>query len=263
MKRGHGALMAALLLFVIGFALAAPVLSASAAAASAAPEKNMVYDKAKLLDQAEIAKLNELANKVAAKRETDVIILTSTNAENQDVRVKTENFYDSQAPGYDKPHGNAVILTMDMNNREVYLAGFGTALTTLDDHRLDLIRNKITPALTKGDYARAFERYINLSNKYMGYKPGVKPDNILFAWWFQLGAALVAAIVVVSIMVFRSGGRVTVNGATYEDDATSGVLERVDQYTHTTVTKTRIPKNNGGSGGGGGGRSSGGSRGSF
>jgi uncharacterized protein len=267
MRSRHSALLAALLVFAVGLAvLTMPVRTATAAAAES---KTLVYDKANLLSQQEEDELNALANKYGAERETDILILTSLNTENQDVQLKTEDFYDTQAPGYDKPHGNAVILTMDMKNRQVYLAGFGKAETYLDSGRLDKIRSAITSDLTSGHYEKAFERYIKLSHKYMGFKPGVNPDNILFNLWFQLIAAVAVGGIVVGIMVYRSGGRITVSRGTYEDSGTSGVLEHADQYINTTVTRRKIPKNNSrGSGGGGGGTSSGGnshsgSRGSF
>lgn len=230
---------------------------------SAAVEaKTLIYDEAKLLSQQEYDRLNELANKYGAKRETDIIIITSNNPDNIDVQIMTEDFYDEKAPGYDKAHGNAVILTLDMRNRDVYLAGFYKAETYLDDGRLDKIRGKITPSLSEGDYAAAFEKYIKTSYKYMGFKPGVNPDNILFNIWFQLGAAFVIGAVAVSAMVYNSGGRVTVNRRTYEDAKASGIVDRQDQYVRTTVTKTKIekPSSGGGgiSGGGGGGISRGG-----
>jgi uncharacterized protein len=85
--------------------------------------------------------------------------------------------------------------------------------------------------------------------------------------WFQLAASLVLAAVVVGLMVYRSGGRVTVNRLTYENEGTSGVLEKQDQFLHTTVTRRKIERNRGGRGSGGGvsggGHSHSGSRGSF
>ena len=63
-----------------------------------------------------------------------------------------QDFYDENAPGYDQPHGNTAILTLDMQNRDVYLAGFIKAEDYLDDSRLDLIRDKITPDLSSGNY---------------------------------------------------------------------------------------------------------------
>lgn len=238
--------------------------------ADAAETKKMIYDEAGLLTSEQAETLNELANEYAEKRETDMLVVTSANAANADVKKMAEDFYDKQAPGYDKPHGNAVILMMDMKNREIYLAGFYKAKTYLDDSRLDQIRGKISPDLTSGDYETAFRTYMKTAYRYMGVRPGVNPDNLLFNTWFQLAVSVVLAVVIVAAMVFRSGGRITVQRQTYEDASESGVLDHRDQYIRTTVTKRKIEKNRGGggSGGGGGGKTGGGhshsgSRGSF
>ncbi|WP_019640284.1 TPM domain-containing protein [Paenibacillus fonticola] len=238
--------------------------------AAAAETKTLIYDEANLLSPGEYDELNAMANEYGAKRETDIIIITSNNPENIDVVKMTEDFYDDRAPGYDKPHGNAVILTLDMNNRDVYLAGFYKAEQYLDDGRLAQIRNKITPNVSSGDYKLAFEKYIKTAHKYMGFKPGVNPDNPLFNIGFQLIAALVVGGIVVGIMAYRSGGRITVNRRTYEDASTSGIVGRQDQYLRTTTTKRKIERNTGGGsggrGGGGitsGGHSHSGSRGKF
>ncbi|MNE72309.1 hypothetical protein D3C80_1682370 [compost metagenome] len=87
----------------------------------------------------------------------------------------------------------------------------------------------------------------------MGFEPGVNPDNILFNIWFQLGGALAIGGIVVGMMAYRSGGRVTVNRRTYEDASTSGIVDHQDRYIRTTVTKTKIEKSSGGGSGGGGG----------
>ncbi|MGN7359800.1 TPM domain-containing protein [Paenibacillus sp. SAF-054] len=235
--------------------------------AHAANDNQLIYDEAGLLSQEDRSELNAMAHEYGAKRETDIIIFTSDNPEGRDVQEMTEEFYDEQAPGYDKAHGNAVILTLDLYHRDIYLAGFYKAEQYLDDARLDKIRSKITPDLSEGDYRLAFGKYIKTTYKYMGYKPGVNPDNILFNIWFQIGAAAAIAGIIVGIMAFRSGGRVTVSGRTYEDSGTSGVLDHQDRYIRTTTTKRKIEKNTGsGSGGGGttkGGHSHSGSRGSF
>lgn len=241
--------------FFIVMLLVGPVITVMAESADG---KVLIYDEAELLNQEQYNRLNKLANELGAERETDIIILTSTNSDNMDVVKMTENFYDNYGPGYDKPHGNAVILTMDMRNRDVYLAGFYKAEQYLDDDRLDKIRNKITPYLSDGAYADGFEKYIATVHRYMSFKPGVNPDNILFNIWFQLGAAAVIGAIVVSIMAYNSGGRVTVNRNTYEDASTSGMLDHKDQYIRTTVTKTKIQKNNNSGGGGGGGGFTGG-----
>lgn len=251
--------------------------------------KPLIYDEAGLLNQDEIDELNELANQIGALRETDIIILTSDNPENIDARLMTENFYDEQAPGYDKPHGNAVILTLDMNNREVYLAGFYKAETYLDNDRLDEIRSQITPDLANGDYKLAFQAYIETAGSYLESLPEVKPqitnnsnsynnnysspvqtpiyatdrnvtsrpevgteqDNLFLNTWFQLTVSMIIAVISVAVMAYRSGGRVTVNSSTYEEVHTSGILDSRDDYLHTTVTKQKIERNTNNNSGGG------------
>ncbi|MGG6309354.1 TPM domain-containing protein [Paenibacillus macerans] len=259
-----------MVLVLIALSLLAPF---TARAEQTATDKKLIYDEADTLYLEYNEALNALSNEYGEKRETDFIVFTTDNPEDEDVVKLTEDFYDERAPGYDKPHGNAVILTLDMRNRDLYLAGFYKAEDYLDDGRLDKIRNKIAPLLSAGDYKGAFEEYIRTAYRYMGFRPGVNPDSILFNTWFQLGSALVFGALVVGGMTFGTGGRVTVNSRTYEDSANSGIIWREDNYLRTTVTKTKIESSSssgssGGGGGGGGGTTGGGhshsgSRGSF
>lgn len=269
---GKRAMWAVIMLLAV--ILAVPVQQAAGEEAEAST-KRLIFDEAGLLNETEIRELSALASKYGAKRETDILIYTTLNPDNNDVEVMTEDFYQSHAPGYDKPHGNAVILTMDMRNREVYLAGFYKAETYLDNDRLSRIRSKITADLSAGNYERAFRKYIETSYRYMGFDPEVNPDNMLYNGLFQLSFSLTFAGLIVGTMVYRSGGRVTVDRRTYEDASQSGVIAKRDRYLRTTTSKTKIEKGSSGGGGGsggsggsgsfggGGGHSHSGSRGSF
>lgn len=231
-----------------------------------------VYDFAGLLTAEETAELESLSNKYSPKRQVDIIILTTRDTQGKDVVQYMEDFYDEKGLGYDKPHGNTAILTIDMQNREVYVAGFYKGEEYLDNSRCDLIREKITPALSAGDYYEAFQSFIKLSYQYMGVKPGVNPENILFKLWFQILVPVGIAGISVFVMAYHSGGRKTTGSRTYLDNSNSGLTNRIDNYVRTVTTKHRKPSSNknsgGGSFGGGGGVSSGGhshsgSRGSF
>lgn len=241
--------------------------------AADSPSKQRIYDDAGLLSKSEVKELEALAEKHGAKRDTDFIILTTNNEENKDVKDFMQDFYDEQAPGYDKPHGNTAILALDMKKGDVYVAGFYKAKKYLDNHRATLVREKVTPDLSNENYYEAFQSFIKTSSKYMGIRPGVDPDNILLNLWFQIIASLAIAGAVVGIMAFNTGGRVTVNAATYQDNENTRVNHRRDQYIRTSTSKRRKPSNkssgggfSGGGGGGGvtrGGHSHSGSRGKF
>ena len=266
MVRRKRAILAFLFFFLMMVAIPMDIIAGEAAATK---EKQLIFDTAELLTSQEVEELNALANQYGAERETDFIIVTVNGPEAYDVEAMTQDFYDNYGPGYDKPHGNAAILMVDMSHREVYLAGFYKAKTYLDDARMDKIRSKISSDMSDGEYKLAFQKYIQLAHKYMGFRPGVNPDNLLFNTWVQLGIALVLGGGIVTLMVLRSGGRVTVNSRTYENASTSGVVAHEDRYLHTNTTRRKIERSSSsGSSGGGGGTTSGGhshsgSRGSF
>lgn len=234
---------------------------------AASDSKQRIFDYANLLTEEEKANLEKLASEYSAESETDFVILTTNDTEGKDIIPYMQDFNDEQALGYDKPHGNTAILTLDMKSRDVYLAGFYKAEEYLSDSRLDQIHNKITPDLSNGDYYDAFTIFIETSSKYMGISPWINPELFVFKLWFQILAPIALAAIIVGLMAFNSGGRVTVNERTYLN--TAQVTRRKDRYVRTAVTKTRKPSNNNGSGRGGGGGTTGGghshsgSRGSF
>ncbi len=238
------------------------LLPFSSIASAETPSKQRVYDFAEILTSAEKQQLEELAEQRSVERETDFIILTTKEkGPGRDVKKFMQDFYDEKGLGFDKRHGNAAIITIDIEdplNREVYLAGFYKGEKYLNDKRLDLINDQIVPYLSAGQYYEAFETFIETANEYMGIAYWISPNSVLFEWWFQLAVSVGLAAIIVGIMLSNSGGKVTVNERTYRDTNTSKVLSRRDQYIRTTVTKVRKPTNNNRSGGGGGGFTSGG-----
>lgn len=230
----------------------------SIANAQSTNQKQFVYDYAQLLTSEEKAQLESLSSKLSEERNTAFLIITLNGTDNQDIVDYTKEFYDEQAPGYDKKHGNTAMLLIDLQERDVFLSAFKKGKLYLGNNRLTKIRESITPDLSAGNYYEAFTSYLNLTHEYMGYEP----DNIFFKWWFQLIVAIMVGVIIVTIMAYRSGGSVTVSGRDYLNSGESSVVGQRDQYVRTTVTKVKKPTNNGG-GTTGGGHSFSGSRGKF
>lgn len=236
-------------------------------------ESKHVYDKADILSESEEKELEQLAAQYSEEKEIQYIILTGDeiHLQRRDVVKYMGDFYDEEAPGYDKAHGDTAMLTIDMENREVFLSAFGERpMKYLDDNRLTQIREYITQDLTNGDYVAASTKFFEKADRYLEVNPIINPESILLKWWFQVFIAILIGAVIVGTMVFNLGGKVTVNHQTYFDPKQSRIKNRHDRYLRKTVTRTKIPKNNGsgGSGGGGGGvtgggRSFSGSRGGF
>lgn len=238
--------MLILLLFFIGG------LSVSAQAG------DLIHDEAGLLSAGEAQELEALAERYGAEQGVDFLFLTTDSTGGQSIEGYMGDFFDRRADSTGRE--DAVLLTIDIGGREVYLAGFGTAERTLDSERVDLVLDRIIPEMRSGDYAGAFEETIVTSSEYMEYRPGVNPESIFLKTWFHLAVALLLAGIVVGSMLYNAGGRVTTTPGTYVDRDHTRVRSHSDRFRNKTVTRRKIPKNKDGGGFGGGGGMTGGGR---
>ena len=227
-------------------------LGASPGKAQEFDRSQYIYDFAHVLTDKQAEELQALSSELGKERDTAFLVITVDGTDGKGAKKYMQDFYDEHAPGYDKPHGNTAIIIIDLEERDVYLAGFKKARQYLDDSRLDQIREKITPDLSNGEYFQAFSAFMQTSYDYMAYEPGVNPENILFKWWFQIAASVALAAVVVGLMVYRTGGKAAVNAYTYMDKHKSKVISKYDHFVNVTVTKQKKPSNDSKSGGGGG-----------
>lgn len=215
-------------------------------------DKQRIYDEAGVLTNEEILNLEAISKSYSEKRQTDFVILTTQNS--QSAQQYMANFYDTHQLGYKQKNGNTVILTVNMKNREVYLAGFYQAETYLTNERLDKIRDRITKDLSDTNYARAFETFIKEADYYFDYEPNVNPDNLFYKTWFQFILAIIIALIIVGAMLFQSKSKLTTTSNTYKDMSRSKVLHHKDKFVRRVVTKrySPMPKAKGPRGGGGG-----------
>lgn len=234
-------------------------ISLGSGAAVFAETDQHVYDNAGLLSEGEIRELEALAAEHSRKHDADFLFLTTPTTDGQPITTYMGDFFERWKA--ENNQENAVLLTIDIGSREVYLAGFGTAETSLDNQRVELVLDRIMPYMSAGEYGGAFHETVTTSSRYMEYRPGVNPENIFLQTWFQAAVALLLGGVVVGSMIFNAGGRVTTTSRTYVDSQNTQVRSRRDQFRNKTVSRRRVPKSNGGGGGGfgGGGMTGGGS----
>ncbi|WP_238323399.1 TPM domain-containing protein [Planococcus antarcticus] len=162
-------------------------ISVSGVAAFAAADEH-IYDGANLLSESEIVDLEAVATKYSQEQNVDFLFLTTADENMPPITDYMGDFFEQWS--IENNQENVVLLTMNIATRDVYLAGFGTAETTLDNKRVELVLDRIVPEMQNGDYADAFRETVTTSSRYMEYRPGVNPENILLKSWFQLLVAL-------------------------------------------------------------------------
>lgn len=230
----------------------------AAATAASAQTDQRIYDGAGLLSESEISNLEAYAAEKSRERGVDFLLLTTNSTDGLDIVTYQGDFFDDFADTHGQE--NAVLFTIDMGNRNYYVAGYGTAERTLDNQRIELLLDQVTPYMAAGQYGGAFREAISTADRYMDYRPGVNPESIFLQTWFQAVVSLLLGGIVVGTMLYNSGGRNTTTPATYIDRDNTRVVQSTDRFRNKTVTRRKIPKNNnsGGGGFGGGGMTGGG-----
>lgn len=220
-------------------------------------KKQRVFDEANIFSAQEIEQLEAEAQAYSVKQKTDFIIVTlRENYSNSALKDHLGNFYEEEKLGFDRGHGSASLLGIDVGSREVYIDNYYRASEYLDNYRTDLVLDDMMDDLKNDNFYEASKQFLVSANEYMKYVTWVKPNNLFLKSYVQLIIALIIAGLVVWRMVYTSGGKVTTNLQTYLNPKTTRVRRRKDRYIRTTVTRRRKPSSR--SSGGGGGRSSGG-----
>ena len=131
-------LIAALCMFLT--LILSPVYHAAAAESG---QIQHIYDNAGLLSTSELNDLEEMCTKYSKADQAEFIILTNNDSKASDGEVYIENFYDKTPPG-----DSAVVLLVDMYNRDVVVEAYGSLQSKINSERADAIAEKMSSSLT-------------------------------------------------------------------------------------------------------------------
>lgn len=231
-----------------------------------------IYDFCGKFDRTQLKKLEE---QIAAKEDEGGISIRIFVAE---MRMDYEKYFLEECAdqlcdnGYAQEDLAIMLLNLDPYDRGVCIQGYGLCESRLNDDRIEYILDDIIEWFSSDDYeyglqlfAREAAYYATSSNYSVYFKDNsLKGKLHRMPWIFLVLAPLGVALIGTSMMRNFGGGIMTANGATYIQNANSGLTASKDDYVRTSVTKTYAPRNSGSSGSsggrssGGGGRSSGG-----
>lgn len=227
-----------------------------------------VFDYADVLSDEEEQKLRELIAQSEQKTGCDIVLVTLNESlkeyaksyENrvgyvqpyQYVMVYADNFYDEHNFGFDRAHGDGVLLLDNWYREEdgrVYswLSTCGRAEARFSGSMIDSLLNEALENVDSDPYG-AYSAYVKLFTRQMTQR------GIQIPVWAVLVAAAAATAVYLFSHLSENKGKKTVNAETYvARGAGTRMNRREDIFLRRSVTRRKIQTDNPKGGGGGGG----------
>lgn len=151
-----------------GFCLAAGLMLGVSAAGilSLGAADQYIFDNGDLLTAREEAELQEYLSEISEEYECSIIAATTNTFEKKGRQDYTDDFYFDQDLGYDGSE-DGIILMVNLPEREFQYGTYGRAIDIFTDYVLEEIDDQVTPYLSSGDYAEAFETYAELAEGFL------------------------------------------------------------------------------------------------
>lgn len=242
---------AVLFAFLLCLCTAVPAL-----AADAYPRLD---DEAGLLSDSEAQALLEKLDEISLRQSVDVVVVTTPDLGGYDTPVEyADDLYDYRGYGYGSSK-DGLLLLISMETRDWYISTCGFGITAFTDDGIEYIGEQITPYLSDGDYAGAFDTFADLCDTFITQAYTGEPfdqDNMprqpLSLIWIpiSIGLGIILALIVVGCMKSKlETVRSQAAANSYLKPGSLNITNSSDLFLYHTVTRTEIPKNNDSDGG--------------
>jgi len=162
-------------------------------------------DEAGLLTADEAAALEKQLDAVSDRHGVDVVILTVDSIGTFSPMEFADDYYDYN--GYGE---SGILLLVSMEERDWWISTAGSCITAFTDAGLEHISEQFLPFLSDGDYALAFESFVDSCDSFMTQAATGEPYDtqnlpeepfpVFAAFLVSLVVGLVVALIVTGIM---------------------------------------------------------------
>lgn len=245
---------------LFAFLLALVMCMGLAVFASAEHGGEFVLDAAALLTEPEVSTLDRKLEHLSRIYNVQIVILTVDSLNGRDIDEYVEYAYDTLELGYGEDR-DGVLLLISMDIREFRILSNGLAADAIGMGAIEDMTDRVTPALSDGDYAEAFDIFADRCEYYL--------DGYINGFPFRAGRNLVICLIiglVIGLIVASvlKGQLKTVRrqerADVYVRQGSMHIDRSMDLFLYRTVTKTPKPQNNSSSSRGGSSRHVGGGR---
>ena len=217
-----------ILLIALLLALSVPVFAAG----------QLLVDDANILTSAEERRLEKKLEEASETCNMDIAIVTVDGIDSYSIGRYTEDYYDDN--GY---ADDGVMLLIDMDERQWWITGTGKGADIFTSSVIDTIGDLMEDDLTNGDYAAAFETYIDKCIYYVE-SPFEAGTSLLIG----LVIGLIVALIVTGIWRAQlKSVRHQAAAANYLKPGSLLITGSQDLYLYSTVTKVKRQQSSSGS----------------
>ena len=166
-----------------------------------AAEGTHVFDEAGLFSAEEVQELETRIDEVRDSQDADLAVLTVEDAQGESAESYADDFYDSHGLGVGDD-ASGILLSIDMDNREIYVSTTGYAMKVLTDARVEKVLDAAYDSVADGNYAEgalgaidSIENYLEMGVPAGQYTQVREEKKHSLEWYEALFAAVAAAIV--------------------------------------------------------------------
>lgn len=218
---------------------------------------NRIYDYAGLFSESEENELAAKKTKAEKSQKADLVILTLSSSEipeDADGGTETTQKYTEQFFIDNGFSDDTVILTIDMNNRVLWVTGHGKYAKNRFVSYTKKIYDNINGEAANDNYMKVVENFISMMADYRSVAAAIRPTGVSL-----IISAIVTIVVIIVLFSMQAAADPSERNAPQIPTKDYRVTAHDVMYTGTHRSVRHIPKNNsGGSGGFTGGTSSGG-----
>lgn len=212
-----------------------------------------IMDTAKLLTKEEVAELETKLSDISERQSLELVVVTANDCEGFEVADYAERIFETCDYGYGE-NKDGILLLLSMAERDWYIATHGTGIDALTDKRIENIGNEMVSYLSGGDYATAFSVFAEECDDYIGRMNGSDSGRAPFPVLLIpicFAAGFVIALVVVLVMKSKLKTAVRQKAANnYVRNGSFNLRESSDSFLYSSVTQSRISRNDDDSSGG-------------
>lgn len=219
-----------------------------------------LVDMAGLLDQAEQAEVLAHLDEISVRQQLDIVIVTADSLAGKTAMEYADDFYDYNGYGFGEKK-DGVLLLVSMEERDWWISTTGYGITAFTDAGIEYLSEQFLPALSNGDYAKAFTDFASYCDDFITqakldqpYDRGNLPKEPFgFVFWLCISIFIgfLFAIMMTAVMKGKLKSVHTKAGASdYVKNGSMHITTSRDLFLYAHVTRTQKQTENDSSGGG-------------